>query len=615
VDARQFEAVKRAAYAVGPSTVILSAGLAMHSRPEMPLVALSETALAVGAGYIGLKHGWPIAWIFAGGFGYAALTTVFGLDLMSMVGWAAATGAGLGLRLWFEHKFRHGQGQSHSQNIDRLMKESDLRYKMLREQATEARNLKTLASAGMALPNALALTHGAMNPALMGNILPPGAAPIGTEEAAIRQAIRACYGQELLACSVESSERGYRAVVSLPPMLPRERLRREWERVRGALAATGRYDLEDGEYDNQLVIRFNSGNGFPDRILYLPGNTSRMVDPVYLGPDVDGQDTFLQMLGRHTLLLGTSGNGKSNIMNLLLLAAIQRGAAVIGVDMKKGVELAPISPLLVTLATTGEQAREVFDWLDAETDRRAEIMIREGIRKWSEEFGPYIILAIDELSELTDKKYKVEGLPNLAELNASASRIYRAFGVYLVAATQAPSKQAFGGNTDARTNYKNRIATRCEEAAHAAFGFGASWKSDGWDPNGILKDPGEFLLANAEHSRPIRRKSPEITDEALAEEVQRLLPQRVDLDGSPWGESGVALTVDTRVLNLLRNRGDVTRKDIEEGLRLDGKQVRNAVTRLRARKGINIEYDQEAGVYRMATPDPRELVPAVLPPE
>lgn len=613
MNAHQFEAVKRAAYAVGPSTAILSAGLAVHARPEMPLVGLSEVALAVGAGALGVKHGWPIAWIFAGGFGYAALVTVFGFDLLSLIGWAAATGTGLGLRLWFEHKFRHGHGDG--KNLDRLMKESDLRLKMLREQATEARNLKTLAQAGVALPGALALTHGATYAALPPGVGGGAVGGFDPVEAALRQAIRACYGQELLACSVESSERGYRAVVSLPPMLPRERLRREWERVRGALAATGRYDLEDGEYDNQLVIRFNSGNGFPDLLLYVPGNPSRMVDPVYLGPDVDGEDTFLKMLGRHTLLLGTSGNGKSNIMNLLLLAAIQRGAAVIGIDMKKGVELAPISPLLVTLATTGEQAREVFDWLDAETDRRAEIMIREGIRNWSEEFGPYIILAIDELSELTDKKYKVEGLPNLAELSASASRIYRAFGVYLIAATQAPSKQAFGGNTDARTNYKNRISTRCEEAGHAAFAFGASWKSDGWDPNGILKDPGEFLLANAEHSKPIRRKSPLIHDEDLAEEVQRLLPQRVDLDGSPWGESGVALTVDTRVLNLLRNRGDVSRKDIEEGLRLNGQQVRDAMKRLRARKGIVIEYDQAASVYRMATPDPRELVPAVAPPE
>src|SRR6478752_733936 len=177
MNAHQFEAVKRAAYAVGPSTAILSAGLAMHARPEMPLVALSEIALAVGAGSLGVKHGWPIAWVFAGGFGYDALVTV----------------------------------------------------------------------------------HGAVHQAA----LPPGSTPIGGEEATLRQAIRACYGHELLACSTEVSERGWRAVVSLPPQLPRERLRREWERVRGALAATGRYDLEDGEYDNQLVIRYSSGSGFP----------------------------------------------------------------------------------------------------------------------------------------------------------------------------------------------------------------------------------------------------------------------------------------------------------------------------------------------------------------
>lgn len=598
----RFEHIKRVAYSVGPSTAILSAGLALHARPELPWILGVEAAGALGSGWLAANHKWPFAWVFAGGFGYAALTTWYGFDLLSLLGWAGASATAFGLRLWFEHRLRHVGGE----HFDNLSKRSDLNAKLMREQMTAMRLQKQIAAQGHALGNTVAGMAGALAPASVVGTTP--------EETSLRTAIWDVFRAELLAVLVSPSEHGYRAILALPPTLDRARLRRDWGRVRTALAGTGRYDLEDGARDNELIVRYSTASTFEDEIPYVPEIGVTMSDPIYLGPDVEGNDTRVKMLGRHTLILGTSGNGKSNIMNQLILGAVRRGCAVIGIDMKKGVELSVVAPLLVTLAKTGDEAREVFDWLDAETDRRSEIMIREGIRDWSDEFGPYIVLAIDELSELTDKKWKVDGLPNLAELNASASRIFRAFGVYLIAATQAPSSGAFGGNTDARTNYKNRISTRLEEAGHAQFGFGQSWKSRGWDPNGILEGPGEYLLSNEEYRKPIRRKSPLITDDDLRAEVSELLPFKVGLDGSPWGEGGVPLTVDTRVLNLLRNRGDVSRKEIEEGLRLDGQQVRDAIKRLRARKGIEIEFDQSDGVYRVVTEDPRAGLPLVEPP-
>jgi hypothetical protein len=582
----RFQALKRVGYSIGPSTVILSAGLAVHAFSGNPEgTAMLAYSAAAGATYIGFKKGWPVAFGIAGALAYAGVVTWFGIDLASLWAWGVAASSSLALRLYFEHHVR-------GHDLDKRLKLQRYETGTIRQQ--------------MALM--------ALEKKLVGDYVPvlTGHTP---EETALRTAFYDLYKQELPGCFVELTRRGYRAVLSLPANLERAKVRREWSRVSGALAATGKYTLEDGSADNQLIIKYSEKTRFETVITYVPDDSGSLSDPVYLGPDEDDAATLLQILGRHTLVLGTSGNGKSNISNTVILAGVRRGMAIIGIDMKKGVELAPVSPLMVTLAKDGHQAREVFDWLDQETDRRADIMIREGIRDWDEEFGPYILVVVDEMAELTDKRWKIDGLPTLPELNAAASRLYRAFGVYLLEATQAPSAAAFGGSTDSRTNYKNRISTRLEEATHAQYAFGQDWKAKGWDPNTVLSGPGEFMLRNDEYRVPMARKAPYISNSDLAAEVGRLLPFRVGLDGSPWGEGGVPLTVDTRVLNLLRHRDEVTRIEIEQGLGLETKQVYDAIKRLRNRKGIEIVRDEQAGTYRMATEDPRVLVPSVEPPE
>lgn len=579
MDLKRFNELKRVGYAIGPSSLIVGAGLALHAQPYGTGAALGLAIVGLGSAYVAFEKGFRAAWGIAAGLAYAALVTYFGASLETLLAWGAASAAGLGLRLWFEHETRN-------HDLDRRLKLQKYETGTIRQEM-----------AMMRLQHQLSPTP---EPILMGNT---------EQETMLRTAVWQLFKQELPGCYVEPTPRGWKALVQLPPGLDRAKFRTNWQRVAGALAQTGKYSLEDGEADNEIWVKYATEAMFPETIPYVVTPITETSDPVYLGIDEDGEATFMRFVERHTLVLGTSGNGKSNISNKLILGAVERGFAVIGIDMKKGIELAAVADLLVTVAKDGQGARDVFDWLDAETDRRAEIMIREGIRMWSDEFGPNILLVVDELSELTDKKYKIEGLPTLAELNASATRIMRAFGVFMIAATQAPSAGAFGGNTDARTNYKNRISTGLMEAHHARFAFGESWKSKGWDPNEVLRGPGEFMLSNDEHRVPKAHKAPYLTDRDIASEVARLLPFKVGLDGSPWGEGGVPITVDTRVLNLLRNRGDLAMKDIEGGLSLSRQQAKDAIKRLRARKGFEIEYDSVEQVYRMATDGARGQVP------
>lgn len=557
--------VKRVAYALGPSSSIGGVALWAHATYGEQ-AAVAPGLLGVAAGLLAHKTGEATAWGVTGASGLATVVAYCGWDTPSLIGWLVGVGTSLSARLWFEHKDKHAE-------IDKQIRRVRLETALANRDVARRR------------------LAGDVDVDLSGNT---------PEETALRQAFYSVYRKQLLGVTIEPSRLGYKATVSLPPELERAKVLREWSKIEGALATEGRYTPEGGGVSNQLVVHYRERDGLGATIEYVPVAYENVEEPVYLGTDENDLSTFLQLLGKHALILGTSGNGKSNLVNLLILGLVRAGAAVIGIDMKRGVELASVKPLLVTLADTDEKAREVFDWLESELDRRSEIMKREGARVWTEEMGPFVWIFTDELSELTSKRYKVEGLPDLPDLLESGLRICRAFGVHFVSSTQAPSRRCFGGSTDARVNYKIRISTRLEEAAHAQFAFGPSWKARGWDPNGKLEGPGEFLLSSEAHTKPIRRKAPYVTDADLASEVERLLPYRVGLDGSPWGEGGVALTIETRVLNLLRHRSDLSRQDIEQALGLDDSQVKNAISKLRRRRGVEIEYDSGVGVYRLA---------------
>ena len=89
-------------------------------------------------------------------------------------------------------------------------------------------------------------------------------------------------------------------------------------------------------------------------------NTS-IVQPVELGLFEDGRKVLVWMLRRNVLIGGTTGSGKSGIVNIILaVLAACRDVEIWGVDLKGGMELAPWAPCLSRLATTPDQADELF---------------------------------------------------------------------------------------------------------------------------------------------------------------------------------------------------------------------------------------------------------------
>ena len=302
------------------------------------------------------------------------------------------------------------------------------------------------------------------------------------EETKLRTVVHELFAVELPGCTVERTWTGWTAVLDLPVTLDRNKLRTAWPKVASGMGVAGEFVLADGALTNQLVARFIEGDPLTAVVPYERTSSGRFTDPVLLGVDRFLNPVWLELAYNHTLVAGSSKFGKSTLVRSIAVQLADRPDTVLyGMDLKPGApELTPMLPILQDLAATPEQAHTLLDWLRQELDERGEILAASGDQEWDpEKHGrPAIWVIEDELAELvrqgdvgpwkkTPASKKQEGLLALM----------RFAGMHFLSATQQPSRKVFGGTTDARGNYANRLSTRMNDADHRRFIFG---NTPGW---------------------------------------------------------------------------------------------------------------------------------------
>lgn len=194
-----------------------------------------------------------------------------------------------------------------------------------------------------------------------------------------------------------------------------------------------------------------------------------------IGRDAEGQPVVADLAKMpHLLIAGTTGSGKSVMINSIIMALLMRtlpeDVRLIMVDPKR-VELSGyngLPHLYVPVVTEPKQAASALQWAVSEMERRLKVFERIGVRKISTfnekqargEFEhydnppqkmPYLVIIIDELSDLMMVAGK--------DIEASIVRIAqlgRAAGIHLIVATQRPSSNVVTGLIKA--NITNRIA-------------------------------------------------------------------------------------------------------------------------------------------------------------
>lgn len=186
---------------------------------------------------------------------------------------------------------------------------------------------------------------------------------------------------------------------------------------------------------------------------------------VALGLDVSGAPVTANIAKMpHVLIAGTTGSGKSVLINSFISSILYRASPdevrIIMVDPKR-VELAGyngIPHLLTPVIVEPDKILSALKWATSEMDRRYKQFAEVGVRNidgFNEMLGlqtlPYIVVFIDELADLMAfAPVEVE------ETICRLAQMARATGIHLVIATQRPSVDVITGLIKA--NVPTRIA-------------------------------------------------------------------------------------------------------------------------------------------------------------
>jgi S-DNA-T family DNA segregation ATPase FtsK/SpoIIIE len=286
----------------------------------------------------------------------------------------------------------------------------------------------------------------------------------------------------------------------------------------------------DGTHANRLVMRVVETEPLAAPVPW-PGPAIRSVTQLAeIGISEDGQRVRVLLLRRNVLVGGIAGSGKSGVLNVIIaILAACRDVRLWGVDLKGGMELGPWESVFERIATTPEEANELFRDAVTELNKRAASMAATGKRTWEPTpDNPALIIITDEYAELPEESH---------EYADSVARRGRAVAVDLIAATQRPTVTAMGRNTAVRSQMDVRICLRVREPRDTDLILGQGSLNSGWHAH-KLTQPGEFLISDPEHATPERNRVYLITDETREQHAARFgrspAPLPAPVPNAPW---------------------------------------------------------------------------------
>jgi DNA segregation ATPase FtsK/SpoIIIE, S-DNA-T family len=260
---------------------------------------------------------------------------------------------------------------------------------------------------------------------------------------------------------------------------------------------------------------------------------------VGLGKDIHGRTVMVRLNDMpHLLIAGTTGSGKSSLINAFVTSILMRATPdrvrLMLVDPKR-VELnhfADLPHLLAPVVVNPKRAAEALGWVVREMEQRYEMLGTVGVRDIEsyneglaqnslrvppgkeEEFGsiPYILVIIDELADLM-----MVAPREVEDAICRIAQMARAVGIHLVVATQRPSVDVVTGLIKA--NIASRIAFMTASAADSRviLDLGGAEK---------LVGHGDMLFQPTGASRPHRIQAAWVTEKEIAEVTEWVRAQR-----------------------------------------------------------------------------------------
>lgn len=213
-------------------------------------------------------------------------------------------------------------------------------------------------------------------------------------------------------------------------------------------------------------------SALPDKVYWDDGYLSPDSFVLVLGVGLSGQRETINIASMpHIMLGGSTGSGKSVLLKCLLMQSIKKGAIVIIVDFKGGIDYARIWHRKCKMVFTLQELMEVLAELMRELEGRITLFKAKGahdIDEYNRITGTNLqryILACDEIAEVLDKAglNKAEK-EQYAQIVRDLSKIAcrgRALGIHLFLSTQRPSAELIPGAI--RSNLSLRICGRADD--------------------------------------------------------------------------------------------------------------------------------------------------------
>jgi hypothetical protein len=181
----------------------------------------------------------------------------------------------------------------------------------------------------------------------------------------------------------------------------------------------------------------------------------------------------------HWLIAGATQSGKSTLLNAVIVGLAAQPVALVGFDLKGGMEFTPYAPRMSALATTRAECVDVLRDLIALLAARMQLCKTHGARDiWTlpqavEQPMPIVVL-VDEVAELflmatRDEKAEIsETATNMIRV----AQLGRALGVHLVVAGQRIGSDLGPGVTALRSQLSGRVCHRVNDPETASMTLG-----------------------------------------------------------------------------------------------------------------------------------------------
>jgi hypothetical protein len=366
----------------------------------------------------------------------------------------------------------------------------------------------------------------------------PWSGPVSDEEYRLRQAFTKLGAPEIILSAVRRINEETWSVfadtvdtkISTEKVIKEARKLAEWTGAR-------RVEALPGARPGQMKLVVHDGD---DPLAEpVPGEgpvITSILDPLPFGKFEDRSPIEQVLAFNHGLIAGATDNGKSGVADAIIVGTLGcRDVVRILVDCKAGAPAFGVyRPVSFFVADNPTDGMRVLAGLESLYEYRGKLLEEKSVpselnedgvpvRKWRPEFGPFILAAIDELSEQTSA---VDGAAKrIQRLNA----LVRYVGVIRLDATQTPSRNVFGGNTDARQNYQFRVGLRVGEPIAINIIMGQGAQGRGWRLN-ELDAQGKLMVQSRQHSHPRTGRGMLYTDEQIAEYVAQYAGSGTDLD-------------------------------------------------------------------------------------